>query len=101
MENEALRPLTILEPSRALAPLVADSPHSGRSYPADFHYVCPLPLLRQTEDSYVDELIAGAVGAGVTVISAEFPRSYIDANRAEDDIDPAVLAEPWPTPLAP
>lgn len=80
---------------------MVDSPHSGRIYPADFEFTCPLPLLRQTEDSFVDELIAGATGAGATIIVAEFPRSYIDVNRSEDDLDPAVLAEPWPLPLAP
>ena len=49
----------------------------------------------------VDELIGGAVGAGAAAIVATFPRSYIDVNRAEDDIDPAVLAGDWDTPLAP
>ncbi|MFY9287641.1 MAG: N-formylglutamate amidohydrolase [Alphaproteobacteria bacterium] len=100
----SLQPYIIIEsakPSVARMPLVVDSPHSGRIYPADFAYSCPLPLLRQTEDSYVDELVAGAVEAGAAVVMAEFPRSYIDLNRAEDDIDPAVLAEPWPHPLAP
>jgi N-formylglutamate deformylase len=58
-------------------------------------------MLRQTEDFLVDELVAGAADAGATVIAAQFPRCYIDTNRAEDDIDPTVLAEPWPTPLAP
>jgi N-formylglutamate amidohydrolase len=94
------RPYNLIEPV-VLLPLVVDSPHSGRIYPADFAYTCPHSMLRQTEDSYVDELIAGAVEAGATVIAAEFPRSYIDANRAENDIDPAVLAEPWSEPLAP
>ncbi len=97
----SLQPYILSEPLAAKTPLVVDSPHSGRIYPADFGYSCPLALLRQTEDSYVDELIMGAVNAGGTVITAEFPRSYIDANRAEDDIDPAVLSEPWPTTLKP
>jgi N-formylglutamate amidohydrolase len=95
------RPVTILEPAGAPVPLVVDSPHSGRLYPADFDHACPLHMLRQTEDSYVDELIAGAAPAGAIVVMAEFPRSYIDVNRAENDIDPAVLATPWPTPLNP
>ena len=59
-----------------------------------------MPLLRQTEDFAVDRLIAGAAEAGAAILKAEFPRSYIDLNRA-GDIDPAVLAEPWPGPLAP
>ena len=96
----SLRVFTLLEPVRR-TPLVVDSPHSGCVYPADFAYACPLPLLRQTEDFAVDELVQGAVQAGATVIAAEFPRSYIDLNRAEDDLDPALLAEMWPEPLAP
>jgi N-formylglutamate deformylase len=92
-------PCTVIEPAGCFAPLVIDSPHSGRSYPPDFAFACPLPLLRQTEDFLVDELVAGAVEAGATLIAAEFPRSYIDVNRAENDIDPAVLAETWDAPL--
>lgn len=97
----SFRPFTLLEPTGNLAPLVVDSPHSGRIYPADFNYTCPLPLLRQTEDSFVDELVVEAAEAGASVIAAEFPRCYIDVNRAENDIDPAVLAESWPLPLEP
>ena len=95
------RPVTITEPVAPLAPLVVDSPHSGRIYPADFAYTCPLPLLRQTEDFLVDELISGAAQAGATIIAAEFPRCYIDANRAENDLDPALLSSAWQKPLEP
>jgi N-formylglutamate deformylase len=91
----------IHEPAPSPAPLVVDSPHSGRVYPEDFKYACPLHMLRQTEDSYVDELVASAAQCGATVIAAQVARSYIDVNRAEDDIDAAVLAEPWLSPLAP
>src|SRR5580704_17719371 len=97
----SIHPFTLLEPSVAAAPLVVDSPHSGREYPDDFDFECSLDLLRQTEDSYVDELVAGAAQAGATVLAAQFPRCYIDVNRALDDIDPLVLAAPWPTPLNP
>lgn len=97
----SLPPFTLIESTAALTPLVVDSPHSGCNYPPDFQFTCPFPFLRQTEDFAVDELIAGAVRSGAPVLKAEFPRSYIDVNRAEDDLDPAVLAEPWPTPLAP
>lgn len=97
----SLQPYIITQPVVNESPLLVDSPHSGRIYPADFNFSCPLPLLRQTEDSYVDELIAGAVQAGASVITAEFPRSYIDVNRAENDIDPLLLEEPWPEKLQP
>jgi N-formylglutamate deformylase len=97
----ALLPFTLIEPAGALAPLVVDSPHSGRIYPVDFDYACPLPLLRQAEDAFVDELVIGAPDAGATLISAEFPRTMIDVNRAEDDIDPAGIEGEWPVPLLP
>jgi N-formylglutamate amidohydrolase len=49
------------EPHDEPLPLVLDSPHSGRVYPEDFAYCCPLPVLRRAEDCYVDELFeAGA-----------------------------------------
>jgi N-formylglutamate amidohydrolase len=95
------QPFTFIEPAVPTIPLVVDSPHSGRDYPDDFDFECSLDLLRQTEDSWVDELVAGAAQAGAAFLAAQFARSYIDVNRAEDDIDPAVLAAPWPTPLAP
>jgi len=82
-------------------PLLFESPHSGRDYPDDFASALPLDVLRRAEDAYVDELLADAPAAGATVLAALFPRSYIDVNRADDDLDPALLAEPWPRRLRP
>lgn len=73
-----------------------DSPHSGRVYPDDFGYACPFRWLEETEDRFVDEIFNAAPGLGLPLLSAQFPRCYIDANRAEDDIDPLLLSEPWP-----
>ena len=97
----ALLPYTLNHPAVAETPLLVDSPHSGRIYPVDFAYACPLPLLRQTEDAYVDELVSGATEAGATILQAEFPRSMIDLNRAENDIDPAAIDGVWGEPLCP
>ena len=82
-------------------PLIFDSPHSGREYPADFGYACPFGALQGAEDSYVDDLFASAPDHGATLLLALFPRTYIDVNRREDDIDPDLLAEPWPHPTNP
>jgi N-formylglutamate deformylase len=79
-------------------PLVLDSPHSGREYPDDFRPGVPLEALRQAEDTHVDELFANGPDAGATLISARFPRSYIDPNRSLLDIDPSLLDAPWPGP---
>jgi N-formylglutamate amidohydrolase len=77
-------------------PILFDSPHSGREYPADFGAAAKLADLRRAEDAYVDELITGAPGHGVTVLLADVPRCYIDVNRASDDVDPAMLLDPGP-----
>jgi len=89
------------DPAGPAVPLLLDSPHSGTRYPADFNFVCPFPLLRQAEDTYVDELFCMAPDLGATYLCALFPRSYIDANRAPDDIDPSMLDGEWPAPTVP
>src|SRR6185369_5148049 len=78
----------------ALAPVVVDSPHSGRDYPEDFGHSAPIDLLRRAEDAFVDELIADAPAEGAPLLAALFPRSYIDPNRHEADIDESLLTEP-------
>jgi N-formylglutamate deformylase len=85
---------TLLRPKAAL-PLVFDSPHSGTVYPADFRYACGFELLEKAEDKFVDELFASAPVHGASLLCAHFPRSYIDANRCEYDIDPDLLADEW------
>lgn len=82
-------------------PVVFDSPHSGRYYPDDFRPAVPLEILREYEDRFVDRLVSKAPDHGVTLIAANFPRAYIDPNRAPDDIDAEMLEAVWPEPLAP
>ena len=95
-------PTTVLHPSNSPAlPLVCDSPHSGTNYPDDFGYKVPFELLRRGEDTHVDALWAHVPAVGGTLISANFPRTYIDPNRAVDDIDPALLDGQWAGPLTP
>lgn len=89
------------DPVGERVPLLFDSPHSGTVYPRSFQFSCPLGLLRQAEDTYVDELFASAPDRGATLLCALFPRSCIDVNRPVDDIDPALLDGPWPLPLHP
>ena len=83
------------------APLIFDSPHSGQWNPPDFNFICDPHRLRRSEDSFVDELWASAPTAGCGYLRAFFPRSYIDPNRALDDIDETLFDAPWPEPLAP
>jgi N-formylglutamate deformylase len=88
-------------PTAEPVPLVCDSPHSGTVYPEDFGFQVPFALLRRGEDTDVDALYGAAPSVGATLLAARFPRTYIDANRSVDDIDPDLLAGPWDGPLAP
>jgi len=75
---------------------------SGRNYPDDFGLCLSVSPVAAGGRFYGGRLVARRGDQAVRRSSGpEFPRSYIDVNRAEDDIDPAVLAEPWPVPLAP
>ena len=60
-EAELDPPFEIIEPAEWVAPVVFNSPHSGRVYPRAFLSAARLDLttLRRSEDSFVDELIAG------------------------------------------
>lgn len=77
-------------------PILFASPHSGRIYPDDFGSIQPVAILRRAEDAYVDELVGGAADQGVTVVAALFPRAYLDVNRDETDLDPAIVDSPEP-----
>jgi len=88
------------DPTGASLPLVLDSPHSGTSYPADFDHLPPRAIVRRAEDTHVETLFGAAPDAGATLVEALFPRAYIDPNRHPSDMDPAVLEEPWPGPVA-
>jgi len=89
------------DPAGEAIPLVLDSPHSGTTYPAEFDHAPPRELVRQAEDTHVATLWRAAPSFGATLIEARFPRAFIDPNRSLADIDPELLAEPWPQPLAP
>lgn len=93
--------LVVHGPQTAAVPLVLDSPHSGSAMPADFGSVRTEAELREGEDSFIDELYRPATARGVPLLAALFPRTYLDVNRHAEDIDPELLAEPWPQPLAP
>lgn len=82
-------------------PLVFDSPHSGTAYPDDFRYACDFSQLERAEDKYVDELFAAAADCGAAWLCADFPRSYIDVNRCEKDIDVELLSGPWMDEIRP
>lgn len=83
------------EPAR-LRPLVVDSPHSGTHFPEDFGAAIGREMLLRHIDTAVDDLFSAAPGLGAPMVRALFARTYIDPNRAADDIDEALLSEAWP-----
>lgn len=90
--RDCLRALTpghdIDRPDHWRAGVIFASPHSGNIYPQAFRNASILSSaqLRRNEDMYVDRLVSGAVAAGAPLLSARFPRSYVDVNRAPDEL---------------
>ncbi|PZP56335.1 MAG: N-formylglutamate amidohydrolase [Micavibrio aeruginosavorus] len=102
LESEILNVYKILQPLPAQTiPVVFNSPHSGTIYPENYGYASALDLLRRTEDLYIDDLYADVTKLGAPLLTCQFARSYIDVNRAEDDIDPDLLDTDWPEKFEP
>lgn len=91
-------PFTIAHPRVQVAPFVLSSPHSGRNYPQAFLDASALdPIsLRRSEDSFVDEIFADAPRLGMPLLSAEFPRAFLDVNREAFELDPTMFDKPLP-----
>ena len=88
--------LELRGPRRAAIPLVLDSPHSGRKFPDDFGAAVSEAELREGEDSFVDELYAGAAELGAPLLAAQWARTYLDPNRHAGDVDLDLIEGEWP-----
>jgi N-formylglutamate amidohydrolase len=86
-------PPPIIHPPRGKLPVLLSVPHSGRDYP-DW-LLCQarhgLPSLLPLEDPFVDRLVWRTLGSGTAAVIAQTPRAAVDCNRAEDEIDPALV----------
>ncbi len=86
-------PFSLYRPAQQSAPFVFASPHSGRAYPKRFlaqSRLAPLDL-RKSEDAFVDELFDAVPQFGAPLITANFPRAFVDVNRSPNEIDPALF----------
>ncbi|KRS15348.1 N-formylglutamate amidohydrolase [Roseovarius indicus] len=83
----------IIHPERRTTSVVFASPHSGRDYPRSFLRQSALNehAIRSSEDAFVDELFETAPVHGAPLLCASVPRAYIDLNRSEDELDPALI----------
>lgn len=89
------------DPTVPPVPIVVDVSRSGREYPAEFRSPVPFTTLHDNVSMYVDDLWADAPDLGATMLFAQFPSFWIDANRNELDIDPELIDGEWPVPLRP
>ena len=98
----AARPLELTLPARQSSPLILASPHSGRIYPEEFVKQSCLAeiVLRQSEDCFVDRLVAAAPKLGVPLLSALFPRVFVDPNREPTELDQDMFAERLAMPVS-
>ena len=80
-------------------PLLLSFPHSGEHYPDDFDTNSELPFetLDFPNDKYVDELYQARSELDLLSIHANFPRTYIDVNRHQHNIDVNMMknGEEW------
>ncbi len=85
-------------PDRQTVPTVFASPHSGRHYPADFIAASRLDstAIRRSEDAFIDDLFASVPRHGAPLLSARFPRAYVDANRDPFELDPEMFEDSLP-----
>jgi N-formylglutamate amidohydrolase len=92
-EPELDPPFDVIEPSALLCPLVFSSPHSGNIYPERFLAGARLDAktLRRSEDAFVDKLFRRVVELGAPLLSARFPRAYLDLNREPYELDPRMF----------
>lgn len=85
-----------LVPGSDAWPVLLSVPHSGRDYP---DWLLRLSRrgrtpLKPLEDPLVDRLLWRAQALGIGTVVAQAPRAAIDCNRAEDELDPAVISLP-------
>jgi N-formylglutamate amidohydrolase len=89
----------ILAPDEQTVPFVFNSPHSGRYYPAEFLAATCLDTndIRRSEDLYVDSLFSFVVRLGAPLMSAVYPRAYLDVNREPYELDPKMFVGRLPS----
>ncbi|HET7576340.1 MAG TPA: N-formylglutamate amidohydrolase [Sphingomicrobium sp.] len=86
-------PPPIVHPPRGSLPVLLSVPHSGRDYPQWLvdNAAGGCAALAALEDPLVDRLAWRAVQSGCGAVIARAPRAAVDCNRAEDEVDPAVI----------
>ncbi len=86
-------PFVLADPPRQTVPAVFNAPHAGCIYPGAFLSASRLDALalRRSEDAHVDALLAGVPALGAPLMSARFPRAFLDVNREPYELDPRMF----------
>ena len=84
---------SLTKPRKHTSNVIFNSPHSGRIYPTSFLNQARLQLheLRISEDAYVDKLLESVSSLGSILLEACFPRSFVDVNRAPEELDSILI----------
>ena len=90
-----MKPYKLLSPLNQSNCVLFNSPHSGSAYIEKFIQSTELSLqtLRSSEDLFVDQLFSPVVDFGSLILSATFPRSFIDLNRDSEELDPLLIED--------
>ena len=93
-----IAPFHVTMPARQGVPFVFNSPHSGRHYPRRFLDMVRLDAqaIRRSEDCHVDVLFHHVAAQGAPLLSANFPRAYLDVNREAFELDPKMFSDRLP-----
>src|SRR3954466_6943562 len=89
------------EPVGTAVPLLVDVSRSGREYPKEYRSPLSFTTVHDNVSMYVEDLWGGAPNVGATLLYCSFPNTWIDVNRHELDMDPALVAGQWPVELKP
>ena len=84
--------LNLSAPSGEILPIIYDSPHSGHIVPIQFHEAVSRFDIKSSHDSFVDLLFEHAPLHHGFFLKALPSRTYLDLNRASDDLDACLLA---------
>jgi N-formylglutamate amidohydrolase len=92
-EAELHPPFLVREPEPQTAGFIFNAPHAGAVYPAAFLAASRLDALalRRSEDAFIDALFEGVVALGAPLMTARFPRAYLDVNREPYELDPRMF----------
>jgi N-formylglutamate amidohydrolase len=98
LAEESTSSFEILAPVRWSAPMVFNSPHSGRALPHDLRLKSRLTeqQLRASEDAHIHDLFTGCLDAGAPLLRALVSRAYVDLNREPYELDQRMFKSKLP-----